>query len=45
MIVTSDVAFGVVRMCQLMSGRASDTFRISRDRESALVWLDGTPRR
>jgi hypothetical protein len=44
-VVTSDVVFGVVRMYQLMSGRESDTFRISRDRASALVWLDGTPRR
>ena len=40
MVVGSDVAFGVVRMYQLMSERESSTFRIFRDRESALRWLE-----
>ena len=39
-VVDSDVAFGVVRMYQQISGRESATFRIFRDRESALSWLE-----
>lgn len=40
-VVDSDVAFGVVRMYEQMSGRSPDTFKIFRDRESALRWLEG----
>jgi hypothetical protein len=40
MVVDTDVAFGVARMYQLISGRESTTFRIFRDREAALRWLD-----
>lgn len=40
-VVGSDVAFGMARMYQSISGRQSDTFRIFRDRESAVRWLEG----
>jgi hypothetical protein len=40
-VVGSEVAFGVVRMYQQMSGRDNASFRIFRDRESALRWLEG----
>lgn len=39
-VVESDVAFGVVRMYEQMSGRESANFRIFRDRESALTWVE-----
>jgi hypothetical protein len=39
-VVNSDVAFGVARMYQQMSSRESATFRIFRDRESAVRWLE-----
>ena len=39
-VVDSDTAFGVVRMYQQISGRESAAFRIFRDRESALRWLE-----
>ena len=40
-VVDSEVAFGVGRMYQQMSGREYATFRIFRDRASALRWLEG----
>lgn len=40
-VVDSNVAFGVARMYQLMSERESSTFRIFRDRQAALRWLEG----
>jgi hypothetical protein len=41
-VVNSEVAFGMVRMYQILSGRENWHFRIFRDRESALEWLEDT---
>ena len=38
-VVNSDVAYGMARMYGLMGDRDPESFRIFRDRESALQWL------
>ena len=40
-VVGSDIAFGMVRMFQIVSDRERPEFQIFRDRETALHWLDG----
>jgi len=39
-VVDSDVAFGMVRMFQIVGDRETPEFQIFRDRETAQHWLD-----